>query len=73
MSGIDDLLNLEIDESTCPWAYTIQEIVREKAAKAITDNEATRLMLVSVGAAVLDFEERLNALEGKPKGFRKRP
>ncbi|GFG83356.1 hypothetical protein [Mycolicibacter algericus] len=70
MSGIDDLLALEIDEAICPWAYSLQEIVRERSASRISDEEAVRLTLVTVSTAVLDFEERLNQLEGKPKGFR---
>lgn len=72
MSGIDDLLALEIDEAVCPWSFTIQDIARQRDAKAITDDEAVRLTLVAVTTATLDFEERLNKLEGKPKGFRDR-
>lgn len=69
MSGIDDLLALDIVESTHPWSFSIQDIIRERAAGRITDDEALRLMIVAYGGAVMDFEERLNKLEGKPEGL----
>ncbi len=69
MSGIDDLLALEIVEATHPWSFSVQEIVRERAAARISDDEALRLMIVAYGGAVMNFEERLNKLEGKPNGL----
>lgn len=69
MTGIDDLLALNIEESVRPWSFSIQEIVRERASGNISDEEALRLMIVAHGAAVMDFEERLNKLEGKPEGL----
>ncbi|WP_144981597.1 hypothetical protein [Mycolicibacterium porcinum] len=70
MSGIEDMLALEIDESLCPWSFTLQDIVRQRAAKAITDDEAVRLALITVTTATMDFEERLNKLEGKSEGVK---
>lgn len=69
MSGIDDMLAVKIDEALCPWSFTIQDIVRQRAAKKITDDEALRLTLVTLRTATFNFEERLNKLEGKPEGF----
>jgi hypothetical protein len=69
MSGIDDMLALEIDEAVCPWSFTIQDVVRNRGDRKITDDEAMRLMVVTLGTAVMNFEERLNKLEGKPQGF----
>lgn len=69
--GIDRLLAVEIEESIMPWSFSVQEIVRNRAERKITDEEAVRLMLALVSTAVVDFEERLNKLEGKPEGFRK--
>lgn len=69
MSGIDDLLALDIDEATRPWAFSVQEIVRDRAARKISDDEALRLMVVALGGAVMDLEERINKIEGKPEGL----
>lgn len=69
MSGIDDLLTLDIDEATRPWAFSLQDIVRDRADRKISDDEALRLLVVTVGTAVMDLEERLNKLEGKPEGL----
>lgn len=69
MSGIDDLLALDIDEAARPWAFSVQEIVRDRAARKISDDEALRLMVVALGGAVMDFEERINKIEGKPEGL----
>ncbi|BBZ82676.1 hypothetical protein MABM_25920 [Mycobacteroides abscessus] len=66
MSGIDDLLTYEIVEATHPWSFSVQDIVRKRAAGRISDDEALRLMIVAYGGAVMDFEERINKLEGKP-------
>lgn len=69
MTGIDDLLALDIDEATRPWAFSVQEIVRDRAARKISDDEALRLMVVALGGAVMDLEERINKIEGKPEGL----
>jgi hypothetical protein len=53
-----------------PWSFTIQDIVRQRARRTITDDEAMRLMVVTLGTAVMNFEEqRLNKLEGKAEGL----
>ncbi|MDV7194655.1 hypothetical protein [Mycolicibacterium fortuitum] len=69
MSGIDDLLALDIDEATRPWAFSLQDIVRDRAARKISDDEALRLTVIALSTAVMDLEERLNKLEGKPEGL----
>lgn len=62
MSGIDDLLGLEFDEAERPWSTSVQDVVRQRRDRKITDDEALRLMIVVLGGAVMDFEERLNNL-----------
>lgn len=66
---IERLIALDIDEALCPWAASVQDIVQARADRRITDDETIRLMLGVFGGAVVDFEQRLNRLEGKPEGI----